>query len=71
MALRTVKALVLLALSAAGTLVVGPPGAGAQRVLDIGQRAPEITVGPWINSQALSLSDLRQRVVLVEFWTYG
>jgi len=71
MTLRTVKAVVLLALSAGGTLAVWLPGAGAQNFLDIGQTAPEITGGPWINSQALSLSGLRQRVVLVEFWTYG
>lgn len=71
MALRTVKAVVLLALAAAGTLAIGLPGAGGQTFLGIGQTAPEITGGPWINSQALSLSDLRQRVVLVEFWTYG
>ena len=33
--------------------------------------APEITGGPWINSDPLTLSSLRGRVVLVEFWTYG
>jgi hypothetical protein len=71
MALRKVNALVLLVLSATGTLAVGIPEANAQSVLDIWQPAPEITGGPWINSQALSLSGLRQRVVLVEFWTYG
>jgi hypothetical protein len=36
-----------------------------------GQAAPEITGGPWINSEPLTLSGLRGRVVLVEFWTYG
>ena len=36
-----------------------------------GQVAPEITGGPWINSEPLTLSSLRGRVVLVEFWTYG
>lgn len=36
-----------------------------------GQPAPEITGGPWINSQPLTVSKLRGRVVLVEFWTYG
>lgn len=71
MALRKVKALVPRALLAVATLAVALPGAGARNVLDIGQRAPEITGGPWINSQAPSLSGLRQRVVLVEFWTSG
>jgi hypothetical protein len=37
----------------------------------VGQAAPEITGGPWINSEPLSLGGLRGRVVLVEFWTYG
>jgi hypothetical protein len=36
-----------------------------------GQAAPEITGGPWINSEPLTVSGLRGRVVLVEFWTYG
>lgn len=33
--------------------------------------APELTSGTWINSEALSLKDLRGRVVLLEFWTFG
>jgi hypothetical protein len=37
----------------------------------VGQLAPEITGGPWINSEALSMEKLRGRVVFVEFWTYG
>ncbi|HKZ08551.1 MAG TPA: hypothetical protein VJU81_23995 [Methylomirabilota bacterium] len=45
-----------------------PAGAVGVRV---GQPAPEITGGPWINSEPLSLAALRGRVVLVEFWTYG
>ena len=36
-----------------------------------GQSAPDITGGPWINSDPLTLAGLRGRVVLVEFWTYG
>ena len=47
------------------------PPADAQATLRIGQPSPEITGGPWINSEPLSLSRLRHRVVLVEFWTYG
>jgi hypothetical protein len=45
--------------------------AAAGRLLAPGQAAPEITGGPWINSEPLSLARLRGRVVLVEFWTYG
>jgi hypothetical protein len=36
-----------------------------------GTAAPDLAGGPWINSRPLSLADLRGRVVLVEFWTYG
>ena len=48
-----------------------PRGAGAQGGPRIGQAAPEITGGPWINSEPLSMQKLRGRVVYVEFWTYG
>jgi hypothetical protein len=37
----------------------------------IGDPAPEIHGKPWINSQSLTLTDLRGEVALVEFWTYG
>src|SRR5687768_3324415 len=33
--------------------------------------APELATGRWINSEPLSLKDLRGRVVLIEFWTFG
>jgi hypothetical protein len=36
-----------------------------------GQLTADLTGGPWINSPALSMEDLRGRVVLLEFWTYG
>jgi hypothetical protein len=47
------------------------PVAEGQRGLRIGRPAPEITGGPWLNSEPLSLAALRGRVVFVEFWTYG
>ncbi len=52
---------------------VGPAGfaKAADRPVRVGQPAPEITGGPWINSEPLSLGGLRGRVVFVEFWTYG
>jgi hypothetical protein len=52
-----------LVLAAGGWLVTAQP--------QTGQAAPEITGGPWINSEPLTLGGLRGRVVLVEFWTYG
>jgi len=50
---------------------VTTPGDAAGRQVRVGQAAPEITGGPWINSEPLSLAALRGRVVMVEFWTYG
>jgi len=37
----------------------------------IGKRAPEFAKGDWINSPPLSLAELRGKVVLLEFWTFG
>lgn len=36
-----------------------------------GKSAPEITGKTWLNSMPLSLAGLRNKVVLVEFWTLG
>ena len=58
-------------LLAAAALLALPHGAGAQRGVRVGQPAPEIAGGPWINSPPLTLAGLRGRVVFVEFWTYG
>jgi thiol-disulfide isomerase/thioredoxin len=33
--------------------------------------APELAAGEWINSAPLKLSELRGRVALIEFWTFG
>jgi thiol-disulfide isomerase/thioredoxin len=33
--------------------------------------APELAAGEWINSAPLKLNELRGRVVLIEFWTFG
>ncbi len=37
----------------------------------IGKPAPEIHNKVWINSPALKMADLRGKVVLLQFWTYG
>ena len=47
-----------------------PPGPEAFTAR-VGQPAPEIAGGPWINSEPLSMEKLRGRVVAVEFWTFG
>ena len=41
------------------------------QALRLGQPAPELGGEPWINSPPLTMSGLKGRVVLVEFWTYG
>lgn len=37
----------------------------------LGTEAPEITNPVWLNSEPLRLADLRGKVVMVEFWTFG
>ena len=63
--IRAITLTVGMLLAAAG------PGEAAGTLVAVGQAAPEITGGPWINSEPLSLAGLRGRVVVVEFWTYG
>jgi hypothetical protein len=56
-------------LSLLGVLALSlPPWVGASM---IGQSAPEIANEVWINSRPLRLADLRGKVILLEFWTYG
>jgi hypothetical protein len=52
-------------------LVVGLAGSAAAQIVPLGAPAPEIAGGPWINSSPLTLSALRGRVVLIDFWTFG
>ena len=66
---RWVVGLAMLA-AVGGVLGLSGPTEG-QRGARVGQAAPEITGGPWLNSEPLSLAGLRGRVVFVEFWTYG
>ena len=39
--------------------------------INIGATAPEVAGENWLNSKPLTIADLKGRVVLVEFWTYG
>ena len=36
-----------------------------------GKPAPELTAETWLNSEPLTIEELRGKVVLVEFWTYA
>lgn len=52
-------------------LLLSPFGASAEYKMSESVTAPELASGEWINSQPLKLNDLRGRVVLIEFWTFG
>lgn len=48
-----------------------PFGSSAEYKAPESTTAPELAAGDWINSEPLKLKDLRGRVVLIEFWTFG
>jgi len=50
----------------AGLLLIG-----AVANAGVGMKAPDITNQTWLNSAPLHLSDLKGKVVIVEFWTFG
>ncbi|HSE96349.1 MAG TPA: hypothetical protein VLD61_10675 [Methylomirabilota bacterium] len=62
---------IMAALTLAGVFVAPVASEEIRPGARLGQRAPEITGGPWINSDPLSVERLRGRVVYVEFWTFG
>lgn len=37
----------------------------------VGMPAPEINNEVWLNSEPLHLADLKRKVIMVEFWTFG
>jgi hypothetical protein len=54
-----------------GLALASGAATAAGQALRLGQPAPEVAGERWINSPPLTLAELRGRVVLVEFWTYG
>ncbi len=58
-------AVILAAALLAGLLFLAAPAVAAK---NLSQKAPEWQVSEWINSPALSLADLRGRVVIIEFF---
>jgi len=58
--------------AARATPVVATPAAPIKVAAASQQTAPDFTgITTWFNSKPLSLADLRGKVVLVDFWTYG
>ena len=53
------------------TVVLSPFGSSAEYQSSESATAPDLATGDWINSEPLKLQDLRGRVVLIEFWTFG
>ena len=62
------RAAFVVAALAASWLVSGTAAGEAVR---LGTPAPDVAGERWINSEPLTTSSLRGRVVMVEFWTYG
>jgi thiol-disulfide isomerase/thioredoxin len=75
MTIRTLSATALaigLLFGLASTAQTGEPSRVEIKVADANRTAPEITgITHWLNSAPLKLTDLRGKVVLVDFWTFG
>jgi thiol-disulfide isomerase/thioredoxin len=63
----------LLLLTGSAAMLVAFPAEGRPQNESgwIGHPAPEISAGEWLNSPPIHLSELRGKVVLLEFWTFA
>jgi thiol-disulfide isomerase/thioredoxin len=64
---QTLTATAWLAATVLSALLTPTPHAQAF----IGMTAPDVTSRVWLNGEARSMRDLRGKVVLIEFWTFG
>lgn len=58
-------------MAAIGAMLAGLLLTGVVANAGAGMKAPDITSPTWLNSEPLRLADLKGKVVLVEFWTFG
>src|SRR5713101_7167952 len=63
---RVTMLLITFLVISTGVLRNGPANSG-----EGGRPAPEITGHTWFNAAPMRLADLKGKVVLVEFWTFG
>jgi thiol-disulfide isomerase/thioredoxin len=74
--MKSGKVILFSVLVFAGTLFIlqyigGPQESAVEDKIEQNEMAPElIGVSGWLNSEALTLSELRGQVVLISFWTY-
>jgi hypothetical protein len=68
MYVRVIRYFAILLLSILFVITVAPRKAAP---FSVGKPAPELAGESWINTKGLTLKELGNRVVLIEFWTYG
>jgi thiol-disulfide isomerase/thioredoxin len=54
-----------------GALAAAEPATSGSELPDFGPAPDFIGISDWLNSKPLSITDLRGKVVLVDFWTYS